>query len=702
MDEGEQEKKQVTSEFMVLVDEWLIAHPVKSYTYLKKSNLRFAAAKVLILHSQRASAAKTMQDGGARLAAVLLILFVHEGLKAKSSNVSGPYGKPSASSTGEGEPQILGVSMSTIFQMVKDTIRLASLTRNDMLDAVWAAELDPEGSTVALVQSQQLSAELFTQGEQQHGAAAGPAVGRPSLRALWASRQTARVLLRTHTWLIVLGGGGTAMWASLWPHRFGTALWTDPSGRTATCALGVVLSLWALVNVFPEDLESKAGARMIFPLATTQVLGSTLVVCYGYLQRGESYNPECEAVHLVLCVGVVCNGAVSLALCFLGRFSWAAVRVALVVDGLLFCASVVALRVLGPPPGGHYPPGGAPFPMACTRGALPLFLGLVLTGPCRRGIVRTSRSLGVQMGVRVDALLCAMVDALDAEGDGATAVVESAGIDDWGRLEELRLWGSGMERMMRRQLAQRYIRLRLLLCALIGTWFALAENLHLWRHVAIFGTDARMLVFGCVAVAMTTVITSTFPTDINSPSARRFLLPIGWLVAGCTGFYAWQSFYRDGLATHVNPPCKFVHASTCILSTAVWTGLAVCCSAAGGSWGLLRLVLVLDGMVFILCALAMRHLGPPPFYLPHNVSFAEAVLRSATTPALALCLTAGNRHRIAALANRGGLNHVSVTLTQVEQAWEHGGSCFRARPHGRPQDGNGSHSSSGTLVEWQQ
>ena len=98
----------------------------------------------------------------------------------------------------------------------------------------------------------------------------------------------------------------------------------------------------------------------------------------------------------------------------------------------------------------------------------------------------------------------------------------------------------------------------------------------------------------------------------------------------------------------------------------------------------------------------MRHFGPPPFYLPHNVSFAEAVLRSATTHALALCLTSANRHRIAALANRVGLNHVSVTLTQVEEAGEHGSCVLGARPRVPAPSSASSASSSGTLVEWQE
>ena len=48
---------------------------------------------------------------------------------------------------------------------------------------------------------------------------------------------------------------------------------------------------------------------------------------------------------------------------------------------------------------------------------------------------------------------------------------------------------------------------------------------------------------------------------------------------------------------------------------------------------MVRLVLFLDGLSFISAAVAMRALGPPPFYLPHNVAFSEAVLRAAVAQA---------------------------------------------------------------------
>ena len=76
-------------------------------------------------------------------------------------------------------------------------------------------------------------------------------------------------------------------------------------------------------------------------------------------------------------------------------------------------------------------------------------------------------------------------------------------------------------------------------------------------------------------------------------------------------------------------------------------------------------MLLLDGLTFILAALAMRHFGPPPFYLPHNVSLHEALMRACTTPLLAAGLTPGMRHRVATLANHRGFNHVSVSLLQL-------------------------------------
>ena len=80
---------------------------------------------------------KVLRDGGARFAATLLILFVHEGLMA-TSGASGD----------DDEKQILGVPMSELYEMVKDTIRLARVTQEGLLDAVIV--LDADGSTTTL------------------------------------------------------------------------------------------------------------------------------------------------------------------------------------------------------------------------------------------------------------------------------------------------------------------------------------------------------------------------------------------------------------------------------------------------------------------------------------------------------------------------------------------------------------------------
>ena len=76
----------------------------------------------------------------------------------------------------------------------------------------------------------------------------------------------------------------------------------------------------------------------------------------------------------------------------------------------------------------------------------------------------------------------------------------------------------------------------------------------------------------------------------------------------------------------------------------------------------MRTVVVLDGLGFMLGAVAMRWVGPPPFYFPHNVAFPAALARAAVTPILSLLATSTRRRAIAAYANRAGFNHVSISL----------------------------------------
>ena len=225
-----------------------------------------------------------------------------------------------------------------------------------------------------------------------------------------------------------------------------------------------------------------------------------------------------------------------------------------------------------------------------------------------------------------------------------------------------------MQRMVRQRLARRYMMLQLLICILCGVWFVLAENLGLWRTlgVALGSEHLRMFFFACIMCSAVLVVAASFPATLHSTAGRTFLLPVLIVIAVSTGYFAFYSYSRDGVLTHVNDACRQVHLGLCVGATLVWLVPPLMCATGRLTWGVIRLVFVFDGLTWIVAALAMNHLGPPPFFLPHNVSLSESALRSAITPMVAAFLTARNRVRIADLANRIGLNHVSVTLRQCE------------------------------------
>jgi hypothetical protein len=79
-------------------------------------------------------------------------------------------------------------------------------------------------------------------------------------------------------------------------------------------------------------------------------------------------------------------------------------------------------------------------------------------------------------------------------------------------------------------------------------------------------------------------------------------------------------------------------------------------------------VLLLDGLEFFRMAFALRRDGPPPVYPPRNGTFLIAIVRGLVTITIGAMLSHSNRHRLAALANYFGWNHVTLTLNHVQRA----------------------------------
>jgi hypothetical protein len=245
-----------------------------------------------------------------------------------------------------------------------------------------------------------------------------------------------------------------------------------------------------------------------------------------------------------------------------------------------------------------------------------------------------------------------------------------------------------MSTEVRRQLARRYLRMRLLLVLAIGAWFVAAPT----GYVPLF-LLGPILLFG------TGIVAGFFPNDLHSPAGRQFVLPGAVLCAVCAALTDLAGFFASARGSHINDECRRVHAVHCLLVFALWTANALLCVLGRGTWRVLRTVFVFEGLSFCCMALAMRCFGPPPVYPcprltqctpshciqctlltnrfvhcvccrypPRNGSFGGAVTRGLTTISVGLLLSTAARNRLAALANRFRWNHVSLTLHHVQRA----------------------------------
>lgn len=655
------------TQFLELCDAWIAANPVHS-TALSAASLRLAAAKVLVKQTQRTLLSPSLQ--GARVAGILLVLFVHEGLQGqkKEAKDAAAGNEPRLPS----EPQILGVGMSEFYQLLKETVAHSQLTREDVLAAVIDVDLD--GRTCSLcAQSNQLSKSLFGHPSSSSSDAGTqknhkpPRLG-PSLRALWAARPAADLAIRWHFWMIVVNGAFLSAWPSV-QVLSGPPSWLTASWRSIAVSISTTIVVASLAVVFPTGLDSKAGARFVWPGALMNGLGQALTLVAGLFQSPHP-NGHCQAVYGLLAFGIVFKDVQSCYLTWHARYSWRLMRLHFVVDGVLFILADVALRYLGPPVA--YPPGNVMFEYTISRAIVMVLIGITFSERTRR------RLRGLSSFILREPVIVSMVQSLDDAN--RYPVAESAHIDELvATMQWAMQWDrERVEKLVRRQLNRRYVRHSIILTLTVFGWFFVVEQLKLFRlDGGLFSEQAiseqvRALLFGatfaCIATAIALLVTANFPSDLDSAAGRLFLLPLTIICAVFTSYFAWRSYMDDGVAVQVNDPCRRVHAILCICSPLVWSSLMVRCAAGRMTWSHARVVLLLDGLTFILAALAMRHFGPPPFYLPHNVSLPEAVVRSAITPLIAACLTPSLRQYVAKMANQSGLNHVCVNLMQLGHA----------------------------------
>ena len=215
-----------------------------------------------------------------------------------------------------------------------------------------------------------------------------------------------------------------------------------------------------------------------------------------------------------------------------------------------------------------------------------------------------------------------------------------------------------LKNIVHQRLAQRYKWGQLILFVIAVGWVLLFLLRH---HPVVSGTEAN-IVFGSVLFIGSMINACYFPSQKTSAAATRFATP----VAAALGVGAVVTCARAALIDtdiHVNFGCLTVHWVFNFVNAWLWSAGAVMVIRGHGTWRVGRMVLALDGATVIIATLAMRLMGPPPRY-PVG-TFLDALARASITPLVAFTFSPPRRLQLAALANRHGWNHVTVSLDHV-------------------------------------
>ena len=226
------------------------------------------------------------------------------------------------------------------------------------------------------------------------------------------------------------------------------------------------------------------------------------------------------------------------------------------------------------------------------------------------------------------------------------------------RIDELPITFPHCVRLLRQQLARRYILVRLLLWAGAGLWFStgvLQLSMGPGRVVRI----AVLVPLLCLWILL---VACSFPTQLTSPAGQRLMQPI---CATCA-FGAMRMGYI-GLMYHCPPVSATITALYTLnvfVVTTAWSTLALLAYCGRGSWLVLRSVFMVDGLSFMLTTLTLRLLNNPDLYPPlaNPLPFWIAFFRGFLTFLLGLLPTPDVRSWLAARANSAGWNHVALPL----------------------------------------
>ena len=248
------------------------------------------------------------------------------------------------------------------------------------------------------------------------------------------------------------------------------------------------------------------------------------------------------------------------------------------------------------------------------------------------------------------------------------------------RVDELTVSSPLISKALRQGLATRYNSLRRML--LIISTACIACHLLIVGIRLRSGDDGELtrlhwirvlsvaLVFSLLLIALA----ASFPTDagLASPSGQRLSKPIAIINAANAAIYvalSTRTCLKRQASTDVPVREAFVHLAFGVTFVLNWCvhGYRLWVGRRTHPWGITRIALFLDGLLFIIAAMTLHclntTLGYPPLAVPGN-TFTGAIFRGATTVALGLLFTPRVRRWISEGAHRKGLNHVRLALDQ--------------------------------------
>lgn len=397
-------RSDVAAQFMVLVDEWIIAHPVQN-NMLSLDQVRFAAAKILLWKSKKEASRRSWPgECASQLVGILLCLLAFEGLldhqAPLSHQMDGGAGSAAGSRLALGgeslgtkdEPNVLGLSCAEILDLTREAVRRKQLTREDVVKAI--LEMDIHGSMTQLATSVELAEALFdndgvaamrgTEAVAESApfddlSAAGLGNVRPVLERAVRLRLAHRFM--AVRLLLVVIVASWFLYAELISARL-SRLEQAPFPWYQIVPFAICLGLGSIIVAasFPTDLNSLEGRRFIMPATVPCSICAFIASCMSFFGKHahlSQVNVACRRVHAAICCSIVIGWTACAYLGVRGNLTWRALRGVLLVDSTTFLAGNVLLYCFGPPLA-YQPRNVTPMAAAC-RASIPAALALLLS-----------------------------------------------------------------------------------------------------------------------------------------------------------------------------------------------------------------------------------------------------------------------------------------------------------------------------------